>query len=281
MVALVFLLVAGSVFFFTLVVASVLHRAYEKYQERYVTQDMQSFTEVLLFVDARSLFILSFRLRGAPADQRRGRGDGVDVLPVHHGGCLHHAHPPGPALPGQADEDLQHPAGRRPPGPGQRLQGRPHLPPGHGARLPRGRQPPRPGVRPLRQGDEARRAPRGGPGDHGPRVETDDLALVVTAINMARQLGGDMAEMLETLSATIRERFRIEGKIPPSPPKASSRAGHRGDAAPARGGAQLHAPRPDAADAQQRLRRGPGGDHQRTPRGLGIFIIRKIVNINV
>jgi tight adherence protein B len=45
------------------------------------------------------------------------------------------------------------------------------------------------------------------------RVESEDLALVVTSINTARSLGGNMAEMLDTLSRTIRERFRIEGRI--------------------------------------------------------------------
>ncbi len=45
------------------------------------------------------------------------------------------------------------------------------------------------------------------------RVGSDDLELVVTATNISRQLGGNMAEMFETLSATIRERFRLEGKI--------------------------------------------------------------------
>ncbi|MBI3179208.1 MAG: type II secretion system F family protein [Deltaproteobacteria bacterium] len=45
------------------------------------------------------------------------------------------------------------------------------------------------------------------------RVESDDLLLVVTAINTARTVGGNMAGMLDTLSDTIRERFRIEGRI--------------------------------------------------------------------
>lgn len=45
------------------------------------------------------------------------------------------------------------------------------------------------------------------------RVESEDLALVVTAINTAKAVGGNMAEMLDTLSDTIRERFRIEGRI--------------------------------------------------------------------
>jgi tight adherence protein B len=45
------------------------------------------------------------------------------------------------------------------------------------------------------------------------RVGSDDLELVATATNISRQLGGNMAEMYETLSTTIRERFRLEGKI--------------------------------------------------------------------
>jgi tight adherence protein B len=45
------------------------------------------------------------------------------------------------------------------------------------------------------------------------RVGSDDLELVATATNISRALGGNMAEMYETLSNTIRERFRLEGKI--------------------------------------------------------------------
>ncbi len=45
------------------------------------------------------------------------------------------------------------------------------------------------------------------------RVGSDDLELVVVSTNIARALGGNMAEMFETISATIRERFRLEGKI--------------------------------------------------------------------
>jgi tight adherence protein B len=45
------------------------------------------------------------------------------------------------------------------------------------------------------------------------RVGSDDLDLVVTSANVARQLGGNMAEIFETIASTIRERFRLEGKI--------------------------------------------------------------------
>ena len=45
------------------------------------------------------------------------------------------------------------------------------------------------------------------------RVGSEDLQLVVTATNTARQLGGNMAEMFDIISGTIRERFRLEGRI--------------------------------------------------------------------
>ncbi|MBU1239796.1 type II secretion system F family protein [Myxococcota bacterium] len=45
------------------------------------------------------------------------------------------------------------------------------------------------------------------------RVGSQDLDLVVTATNVSRKLGGNMAEMFDIIAATIRERFRLEGKI--------------------------------------------------------------------
>ncbi|MBI2892708.1 MAG: type II secretion system F family protein [Deltaproteobacteria bacterium] len=45
------------------------------------------------------------------------------------------------------------------------------------------------------------------------RVGSEDLTLTVTASNISRQLGGNMAEMFEIIASTIRERFRLEGKI--------------------------------------------------------------------
>jgi tight adherence protein B len=45
------------------------------------------------------------------------------------------------------------------------------------------------------------------------RVSSEDLQLVVTATNISKQLGGNMAEMYDIISTTIRERFRLEGRI--------------------------------------------------------------------
>jgi tight adherence protein B len=45
------------------------------------------------------------------------------------------------------------------------------------------------------------------------RIPSDDLDLVVTAINVQREVGGNLSEILDTISYTIRERVRIKGEI--------------------------------------------------------------------
>jgi tight adherence protein B len=45
------------------------------------------------------------------------------------------------------------------------------------------------------------------------RIPSQDLDLVITAINVQREVGGNLAEVLETISHTIRERIRIKGEI--------------------------------------------------------------------
>jgi tight adherence protein B len=45
------------------------------------------------------------------------------------------------------------------------------------------------------------------------RIPSEDLDLVVTAINVQREVGGNLAEILETITHTIRERIRIKGEI--------------------------------------------------------------------
>lgn len=45
------------------------------------------------------------------------------------------------------------------------------------------------------------------------RVESEDLDLVVTAVNIQREVGGNLAEILETISHTIRERIKLKGEI--------------------------------------------------------------------
>lgn len=45
------------------------------------------------------------------------------------------------------------------------------------------------------------------------RIPSDDLDFMITAINVQREVGGNLAEILDTISFTIRERIRIKGEI--------------------------------------------------------------------
>jgi tight adherence protein B len=45
------------------------------------------------------------------------------------------------------------------------------------------------------------------------RVPSDDLDLMITAINVQHEVGGNLSEILETIGFTIRERVRIQGEI--------------------------------------------------------------------
>ena len=45
------------------------------------------------------------------------------------------------------------------------------------------------------------------------RIPSDDLDLVITAMNVQREVGGNLAEILETISFTIRDRVKLKGEI--------------------------------------------------------------------
>jgi tight adherence protein B len=45
------------------------------------------------------------------------------------------------------------------------------------------------------------------------RIPSDDLDLIIAAMNVQREVGGNLAEILDTISHTIRERVRIKGEI--------------------------------------------------------------------
>jgi tight adherence protein B len=45
------------------------------------------------------------------------------------------------------------------------------------------------------------------------RVRSDDLQMIVTAIHIHHETGGNLSEILETVSETIRERVRIKGEL--------------------------------------------------------------------
>src|SRR5579859_1818355 len=45
------------------------------------------------------------------------------------------------------------------------------------------------------------------------RMPSDDLDLIITAVNIQREVGGNLAEILEVISHTIRERIKLKGEI--------------------------------------------------------------------
>lgn len=45
------------------------------------------------------------------------------------------------------------------------------------------------------------------------RVTSEDLDMLITAINVQREVGGNLAEVLDSISHTIRERVRIKGEM--------------------------------------------------------------------
>lgn len=47
----------------------------------------------------------------------------------------------------------------------------------------------------------------------GERINSKDMDMVITAINIQRTVGGNLAEILETVAHTMRERERIRGEI--------------------------------------------------------------------
>lgn len=45
------------------------------------------------------------------------------------------------------------------------------------------------------------------------RIPSPDLDFMITAMNVQREVGGNLAEILDTISFTIRERIRIKGEV--------------------------------------------------------------------
>ncbi|MCS6881320.1 MAG: type II secretion system F family protein [Oscillochloridaceae bacterium] len=45
------------------------------------------------------------------------------------------------------------------------------------------------------------------------RMPSDDLELLITAVNIQMEVGGNLAQILDTIGHTIRERVRIKGEI--------------------------------------------------------------------
>ncbi|HSP78894.1 MAG TPA: type II secretion system F family protein [Myxococcaceae bacterium] len=276
----VLLLVTGSVFFFSLVIFTVLAKAYEQYQERYVVKSMNDLSDMFLFIDARQMLVLniaSMCLLGILSyiifnpilcvgatifgfflpmllvkHYRKRRIKKFNVQLVDALQAMANAFKAGLTFP----QAIEHVA--------------------------------REAQAPLSQefGLFVKEVKLGVPLEEalinmGRRVGSDDLELVVVATNIARQLGGNMAEMFETISNVIRERFRLEGKIDALTAQGKMQ-GWVVAAMPAILGMVLNYMRPDLME--------PMMDHIfgyilvtiiAIMEVLGVFIIRRIVNIDI
>ena len=197
----VLLLVTGSVFFFSLVIFGVLSKAYEQYQERYVVKSMNDLSDMFLFIDPRQMLVLNIASH-VPAGHPRlrrlqpaGRASALTIfgffLPMmlvkHYRKrrikkfntqlvdalqAMANAFKAGLTFP-QAIEHVAREA--------------------HAAAAA--------GVRPLREGGQAGRPAGRGAHQHGQAGgQRRPGAGRRPSTNIARQLGGNMAEMFETIS---------------------------------------------------------------------------------
>ncbi len=276
----VLLLVTGSVFFFSLVIFTVLAKAYEQYQERYVAKSMNDLSDMFLFIDPRQMLILniaSMCLLGILSyiifnpilcvgatifgfflpmllvkHYRKRRIKKFNVQLVDALQAMANAFKAGLTFP----QAIEHVA--------------------------------REALPPLSQefGLFVKEVKLGVPLEEAlinmaKRVGSDDLELVVVSTNIARQLGGNMAEMFETISTVIRERFRLEGKIDALTSQGKLQ-GWIVAAMPAVLGMVLNSMRPDLME--------PMMDHLfgyilvtiiAIMEIMGILIIRRIVNIDI
>jgi len=207
-----FLLVAAAVFLLALLASAVLRRAYEQYQARYVARSLRDLSDMFLFVEPRQLVLLNVAAMALLA-----------ALGLCVGGALLCA--------------LAAALGFFAPALGVRFYRRRRL--GRlEAQLTQALQQMANALRagltfhqaveqaardaspPLAQelGLYLKEVKLGVPADEAlsamaARVGSEDLELVAASTNLARQMGGNLAEMFETIAATVRERFRLEGKV--------------------------------------------------------------------
>jgi len=276
----VLLLVTGSVFFFSLVIFTILAKAYEQYQERYVVKSMNDLSDMFLFIDSRQMLVLNIAsmclmcivsyilfnpILAVAATifgffvpmmmvkyYRKQRIKKFNVQLVDALQAMANAFKAGLTFP-QAIEHVAREA-----------------------------QPP------LSQefGLFVKEVKLGVPMEEalvnmGRRVGSEDLELVVVATNISRQLGGNMAEMFETISNVIRERFRLEGKIDALTAQGRLQ-GWVVAAMPPILGLVMNAMRPDLMEPMMNDLFGYVMVAViAIMEMLGIFIIRRIVNIDI
>lgn len=210
--AIVFLFTTASVFFLAFLALDVLHKAFEQYKLRYVTKSMNDLSDMFLFIEPGQILLLNVAALLACAVV------GYFLGGAFFAGLLAVAGFFAPTIAvrfyrlrrirlfnAQLTEALQQMANALRAG----LTFQQAMD-----------QVGRESNAPLRQefGLFTKEVKLGVPVEEAlvnmaNRVGSEDLELVATSTNIARQLGGNMAEMFETIAATIRERFRLEGKI--------------------------------------------------------------------
>jgi tight adherence protein B len=280
MQGLIFLCVAGSIFFVALVVYGVLYAATLRYREHYVGASVEELGEMFVFVDPRQMFVLNLSLMGlmfgggliffgpvvavffavlgfltptiAVRYYRKKRIEKFERQLTDALTAMANAFKAGLNLP-QAMEQIAREA-------------RPPLSQEFGLV-----------VRELKLGKPVEEALVNLAG----RVESEDLQLLVTSTNIARSLGGNMAEMFDTISNTIRERFRLEGKIKAMTSQGKLQGGIVA-CLPVILGFVVNYMRPDLMEPMLKhwfgwLLLGAGVIME----VLGILIIRRIVNVSV
>jgi tight adherence protein B len=210
--ALVLLLTSGGAFLLVLGAVEVLRKAFEQYRLRYLARSIRDLSAMFLFIDARQLLRLNLAVMLVLAGT--GAWMGGPLLAAVCGTAGFFA--PAVLVPfyrrrrvrrfdGQLTEALQQMANAL--RAGLTLQQAMD-------------QVAREAPSPLRQefGLFIKEVKLGVALDEAlagmaSRVGSEDLELVATSTVVARQLGGNLAEMFEGIAATIRERFRLEGKI--------------------------------------------------------------------
>jgi len=210
--AAVFLLASASVFFFAVLAFDAMAKAFRQYQLRYVARSVHDLGAMFLFIEAGQIVRLNLAVMALLAAGGAWLGGPLFAALAASAGFF----APGVAIAfhrrrrlrrfdAQLTEALQQMANAL--RAGLTLQQAID-------------QVGRDAAAPLRQefGLFTREIKLGAPLDDAllamaGRVGSQDLDLVATSTAIARQLGGNMAEMFEAIAATIRERFRLEGKI--------------------------------------------------------------------
>jgi tight adherence protein B len=211
-IGIIVLCVFGSVCIFTLLVLSVVSRGLEEYEQRYLTRGARDLTEMFYFIRPRQLLVLTVALASVMAligyvvfnwfaalvvglagfltpffgirKLRERRVRKFEAQLVDAMAQLSSAFRAGLTL-AQATESIAQ-------------ETLPPLSQEFGLF-----------VKEIKLGVSQEEALQ----NMADRVGSEDLQLVVTATNVARRLGGNMAEMYDIIAGTIRERFRLEGRI--------------------------------------------------------------------